>query len=175
MKNNTYIKLTSGITALALTCSLGLNGCVITSNDRFNISEGSKGEFIVSDNDYIDNIGIKNIYVIEVLNKITKEKQIYITTKRLVKDNKAATSDYLTYIDIFNNVIIYSTENEETKHSLELIEETPLFDYLLAYELVKSKYYYKDMQEIYNIIKENYEIQNANSLSKKLIINNQRI
>lgn len=172
MKNNIRTRLTTGITALALTCSLGLNGCT-TINNRFTFTAGENGSFVAAENSYIDNNSINNIYVIAVKNNISKEKEIYITRKVVVEYKRSTRQDYISYTNIFNNIEIYNIKDEESKHNLEIIEETPLFDYLLAYDLVKSRYYYDDMQEIYNIIKENYELSNNNSMSRKLIINNQ--
>ena len=170
MKNNAYSRLGAGITALALTCTLGLNGC---SYDRFTFNSGKDGSFVVADNSYIDNGGLNSIYVIEIQNNISKEKEIYITRK-IVEYNRPARQDYLSYTNIFNNIEIYNTKNEESKHNLEILEETPLFDYILAYDMVKSRYYYEDMLEIYNKIKEEYKLVNNNLMSRKLIINSHR-
>ena len=77
MKNNIKTRLTAGITALALTCTLSLNGCS-SANNRFTITPGNDGSFDVNEGTYIDNTGLNNIYVIEVQNNISKEKEIYI-------------------------------------------------------------------------------------------------
>ena len=68
MKNNTRTRLTTGITALALTCSLGLSGCN-TSNNEFRFISGEDGTFVATDNSYIDINSINNIYVITTKNK----------------------------------------------------------------------------------------------------------
>ena len=168
MKNNIKTRLTAGITALALTCTLGLNGCSKTNNS-FTITPGNDGSFDVNEGTYIDNTGLNDIYVIEVQNNISKEKEIYIARKSVIKNNlTTSTQGYLSYTNIFNNLEIHCTKNEESKHNLEILEETPLFDYLLAYNLVKSRYYYDDMVEIYNKIKEDYELENKNAMSRKL-------
>lgn len=170
MKNNTRTRLTTGITALALTCSLGLSGCN-TSNNEFRFISGEDGTFVATDNSYIDINSINNIYVITTKNNISKEKEIYIAKKITVEHNYTTTQDHIIYQNIFNNIKIHSTQNEESKHNIEILEETPLLDYLLAYDLVKARYNYEDMVEIYNLIKENYSLSNSNSISKKLIKN----
>jgi len=153
MKNKIHTRLGAGITALALTCTLGLSGC--STNDRYTYTSKNDGSY-----------GLKNIYVNEVKNNISKQNEIYIARKTIIKHNNTTTQDHLSYVNIPNNLEIYNTKSEESKHNLEIYEETQLFDYLLAYDLIKSRYYYDDMLETYNIIKENYEY-NKDKTKKK--------
>ena len=175
MKNNIHTRLSAGITALALTCTLGLSGCS-SANNRFTITPGNDGSFVVNRDTWIDNNGLNNIYVIEVKNNISNQNELYIARKIKVDYlNESTKQDFLSYTNILNNLEIYNDKSEETKHNLEILEETPLFDYLLAYDLVKSRYYYDDMLTIYNKIKVEYELKKDKAMAKKLIIENNKL
>jgi len=166
MNNKINTRLGAGITALTLTCTLGLNGCS-PNYDKFMFNPGDDGSFVVDDNSYISHTTINNIYVIKVKNNISEQEEIYIVKK--IQTNQAFSNKqkYLSYTNILNNIEIYNTKREYSKHNLDILEETPLFDYLLAYDLVKSKYYYDDMLEIYDKIKEDYKENKTKSKIKE--------
>ena len=170
MKNNIHTRLGAGITALALTCTLGLNGCS-ASNSKFSYSVNEKGEIIVEEGSYIEYDYLNQYYVIEVYNSITNKNEIYIAHKR--NGYQKYIGRYAEYKNIFNGYTIISDNNNyNPNNGLEFIKETPLLGYINSYYTLKARYTYEDMQEIYNIVKENYELENQNSMSRKLKIKN---
>lgn len=171
MKNNKrFIKYTSGITALALTFSLGMGGCSSSSsNSAFKYTENEKGEIVIEEDSYIDYDALNNYYVIEVYNSVTDTNKIYIAKKNTYY--KKGRGSYYEYTNVFTGFKILYSEND-FNDSLEFIKEIPLIDYLITYDLVKYRYTYEDMETVYNVIKENYKYENDNALARKLIINN---
>lgn len=172
MKNNKkIIKLTSGITALALTMSL--MGCGSIKGSKFSFKSGENGEIIVEDDSYIDYDYLDNYYVIEVLNKTTNNKEIYIAKKETRGDGSRFSHPYYEYVNIFNNFTLTYTKKYpiENKCNLHFISEKPLLDYITSYYEIKYRYTYEDMQKIFEIVKEKYvldnDIQNYNFKTKK--------
>ena len=148
--NKKLIKYTSGLTALALALTLN-TGCSSTS--KFQLTYNEKGEYTATPNSYIDNKNIKNYYVIETYSNITKESKIYITYYGDTLNRSTENNTYYhEYLNIFNNISICFEENNANKN-ITLIKEPPLIDYLNSYDLVKARYTYEDMQNIYETIK----------------------
>lgn len=148
MQNKKITRLTTGITALALTCSLSLTGCDYAKKDKFYFHYSLNGEAYVKKSDYISNEYIYNYYVIELHYKGLNRNSIYIANRFQY------TSGVSKYTNIFTNDLITYDDNENNRY--EFIKVTPLIDLLEEYNLIKDKYTYEDMQEIYQIIKENY-------------------
>lgn len=168
MKKNKFVKCTSSITALAILFSLSTSGCSIVNkrNDKFSFKQSITGEMLVKKDDYIEHQYINNYYVIELYNWLLDRSSIHIAYKSDFTNGIDNEILYSKYTNIFNNNLITCEPDE--KNYYELINITSLNDYLSNYDLAKDKYNYEDMQEIYKVIKENYEFKNNKPLSRKL-------
>lgn len=164
MHNKKMIKITTGITALALTCSLTITGCNYRKNDKFYFSYSLSGEEYINRNDYISSEYINNYYVIEIYHTILNKSTIYIAYRY------QNTSGYSKYTNVFTNYKIAYDPDELDYY--EFIKVTPLIDLLEEYNLVKDKYTYQDMQYIYKTIEENYTFNETKSKTRKKEINN---
>lgn len=170
MKNKNYIRLTSGVTALALACSLSMTGCA-PKNSTFNYSENENGEIVVEEGSYIEYEYLNKYYIIEVYNTLTEENEIYIAN-RITHGGGRSGPVYHEYVNIFNNFTIAYTNKNYNKNGLEFIEETPLLWYITSYYTLKARYTYEDMQYIYKTIEENYTFNETKSKTRKKEINN---
>ena len=166
--NKKIVKYTSGITALALTFSLGMSGCS-SSDSEFKFTENEKGEIVVEEDSYIKYEYLNNYYVVEVYNSILDTNEIYIAEK--IMNYRKYNNSYNSYKNIFNGFVILYDENEYN-NNIKFIKETSLVDYLITYDLVKYRYTYEDMENVYNFIKENYRYENDSALRRKLVIDN---
>ena len=160
---NKIVKLTTEITALALTITL--TSCSgYSKGDKFSIIQNRYGELIVDKDNYISYKYINNYYVIELYNKRIDKTIIYIAHRLKF------TTGNSKYTDIFTNYHIAYENNEDD--SYEFISVLPLSDFLKKYNLIQEKYTYEDMQNIYDIIKKEYQKENDNILKKSLTIGN---
>jgi len=175
--NKKLIKYTSSITALALALTLN-TGC--SSTTKFQLTYNKKGEYTASQNSYINNKNITKYYVIETYSNLTNESKIYIAYPNddIIYYSRETGANYCQYINIFNNTSICFSDNN-SNDNITFIKETPLIDYLNSYDLVKARYTYEDMQNIYETILEDYIFEDAsnykttsNTLTRKKTLNN---
>lgn len=154
------------LTALSLLSVLFLGGCSNEKKyDHFELIENENNELVAMDDSYIDKDYIDNYYVVEVYNKMIKENEIYIAFKRTYSVARLVTEDM--YIDIFTNLKIVDTENnEDDKEMFSFVKATYLHDYIVSFGLGQIRYSYDDMKNIYEVIKENYVFDKDNSLRK---------
>ena len=163
MKNNkTFIKYTSRVAALSLALSLTMGGCS-SANSRFTYSENENGEVIINEDSYIEYDYLKNYYVIEVYNNITDKTEIYIAGKNNISYGHRGLYHYNEYKNIFNNFVIVSDDKEKgPDNGLEYVSEKPLLGYITSYYTLKTRYTLEDMENIFSIVKKQYEIENDN-------------
>lgn len=155
------------ITALTLAMTLLMGGCSSKKkNNRFELTENENNEIVAMGDSYIDVEYIDNYYVVEVYNKMEKEDEIYIAMQNFVYRKYA--NDYVEYYDIFSNLKIVDTvQDEDEKEILSYVKATNFKDYIVSLGLGQFKYSYEDMKNIYDVIKDNYVFENNNTLTKK--------
>ena len=162
MKKEELIRYRAGLAALLVSGSMFLGGCSLggdKSSEGFELTADKERNFVAQEDSYINNDFIEKCYVVEAKSKITGESDIYITRRR-----RMCSFDYnYDFIDVFTNVTLFHDEHNKT---FEVINQTPLFDYLISLNLVKVSYSYEDMQKIYEEIKEIYEFDNDKKLVK---------
>lgn len=154
MKKDELIRYKAGLAALMLSSGMLLSGCA----KGFELKVDEERNLVAEDDSYINNDFIEKCYVVEAKSKITGESNIYLTRRKIssiVLSSK--------YIDVFTNICLFDDINTT---SFEIINETPLFDYLISLNLVKGTYSYEDMQNIYEKIKSIYEFENEKELVK---------
>lgn len=165
---NKNIRNKQRITALTLLTTLLLGGCGEAGKDAFVIIENKDNQLVAQDNSYIDDFYINRYYVLEVYNNITNQNEIYIAREE-------HSNRHTYYYDVFTNIYMFNeldTNNENDNIGLKYIRKTPLKDFILTYNLGESEYTYEDMQNIYEVIKENYQFENDDTLRKtKTFIN----
>lgn len=155
------------ITALTLAMTLLMGGCKNNNeskNDHFELIENENNEIVAMDDSYIDKDYIGNYYVVEVYNKMKKENEIYIASKRLYHVGRYSYEDM--YIDIFTNLKIVVTGKNDDIDMFSFVKETYLRDYIVSLGLGQLRYSYDDMKNIYEVIKDNYVYESDNSLRK---------
>lgn len=168
---NKLVKYYTSMTAAILALSLTMTGCSNDrKNDKFYIYQNIYGQLELTKPDYIEHQYIGKYYVIEVYYPGLQRNQLYIAFKYDFYDSKTKEITYSRYTNIFNNYTIAYSNNKQ--NGFQILKVTPLIDYLTEYNLINDKYSYKDMQEIYDIIEENYKYQDNGILTKKLVIDN---
>ena len=156
MQNKKLVKLSAGITAIALSLTL-TSGCDYKKRDKFYFYPNLRGEMVLNNSSYISIEYINDYYVIELYNKILDRTSIHIAYRYIY------TSGNSKYINVFtNNKIAY--EYDKTDNN-EFINITPLIDYLTQYNLIKDKYTYNDMELILEMINSDYK---KSTYTKKL-------
>lgn len=158
MKNNKRLK--QRITALTLASTLLLGGCGRKNNSSFEFIENENNELVAIDDSYISKDYIKDYYVVEMYNNVTKTNEIYIARRSGVLVYK--------YYDIFTNFTIY--DEFESISLFEFVKFSRLSDYIVALGFEQLEYSYEDMEKIYEVIKENYSFEDDSSLKKKRVI-----
>lgn len=162
--NEKLIKLTTGITALALT--LSLISCDNNKNnkkkDKFYFQPNIHGEKIVSKTEYISIDYISNYYILVLYNKVIDKNIIHIAHKLQYENGHSKYTNMFT-----NNTIAYDNND---KDYYDFIEVIPLSEFLIEYDLLEDKYTYEDMLNIYDIIKKEYKKKYDNVLKKSLTI-----
>lgn len=154
MKKEELIRYKAGLAALMLSSGMLLSGCA----KGFELKVDEERNLVAEEDSYINNDFIEKCYVVEAKSKITGESNIYLTRRKIssiVLSSK--------YIDVFTNICLFDDVNTT---SFEIINETPLFDYLISLNLVKGTYSYEDMQNIYEEIKAIYEFESEKELVK---------
>lgn len=155
MDKKNLVRYKAGLAALMIASGMTLSGC------------GSKGfqyttkdsKYVVVDGSTIGNDCIKDCYVVEAYNSLTEETEIFI----------ARTSnflDYYYYCDLMNhnNKLFY--KDNDRNNFIKFVKETPLYDYMIALDLLQANYSYEDMQRIYEEIKSVYTFEEEKKLVK---------
>lgn len=168
MNKNKYIKVISWITALTLTMSLIGCSSKKKNSDKFNFYKNNKGQIVAYSDSYIDNNYINSYYVIEVVNNITNKKEVYIARKDEIEDSTNKNTNYV-YKNIFNNYMITYSNNYRDNYYLQLLNEIPLSYYINKYSMYKEKYSYQDIEILFNIIKDEYNLNNTKIRKRNLI------
>ena len=161
MKKEELIKYKVGIATLLIAGSMFLGDRA--SNSGFKFVRGEDNNYIASSNSFISNNCINNCYVIEVYNELTEENEMYIA-KKCYTDARVGVYDPYYYDLLSNNKLVYEFKEKNT--FFELINETPLYNYMAALDLLKERYSYEDMQKVYSEIASVYEFENEKELIK---------
>lgn len=154
------VRVTTGITALTLTCSLAIQQYNYKRSDKFHFSPDRNGNLTVSKFNYISNNNLYNYYFVELYHTGLQRSVIFIASRFKY------TTGNSEYINIFNNNFIAYDNN--TKDFYEFVNVIPLSNILEEYGLEQEKYYYKDMLEIYEILKNNYDYTDTSIYQEKL-------
>ena len=162
MKKDELIRYRAGLAALLVSSSMFLGGCSLggsSSSEGFELTADEERNFVAQEDSYVDNDFIKKCYVVEAKSRLTGESNIYITRR-----NNVLSFDYsYDYIDVFTNETLFHDQRNKT---FEVINQEPLFDYLVSLNLLKVSYSYEDMQRILEEIKSVYELENDKELVK---------
>lgn len=175
MKNK-YIntRLLSTILSFIIISS-GLTGCT----NEFLYKRNNDGSFIIEGTINYNNI--KDYYVLEVNDKITNTNKIFLVRRIVLNSYKTR----YRYIDVFSNIDIFTIEIDNDKkityydrnpfdieddslHTFDYIREIPLDYYIITYKKGKYEYTIEDLEELFNIIEEDYYKIN-NSLENKKV------
>lgn len=145
-------KLIAGILTVTL-----LAGCSSESHG-LPTETTAKGEVVYSTVEFND---IRNWKV--VVFEFNGQKSFYLTEKI----NGVGKYGSTTYYDVFGGESLYVEGNKNTE--LSILMEAYLTDYLITYGKVQGTYTEKELKEILEQIKAEYELQQAN---KQLVIGN---
>ena len=122
---------------------------------------------------FIDNSCIDKCYVVEAYNNITEETEIFIAKKEYdyKKGELTVRKYHLTdgeayYIDLMKNNTELFYQDNSYNTSFKFINETPLYDYMITYDLLQARYSYEDMQRILEEIKSVYKFESNKKLVK---------
>lgn len=162
MKKEELIRYRAGLAALLVSGSMVLGGCSLggsSSSEGFELTADEERNFVAQENSYIDNDFIEKCYVVEAKSLLTGESNIYITRRK-----KVLSFGYnYDYIDVFTNETLFHDQRNRT---FEVINQKPLFDYLVSLNLLKVSYSYEDMQKILEEIKAVYNFDRDKELVK---------
>ena len=136
------LKLIAGILAIALINT----GCTVSRGLPTETTD--KGEVVYSTVKFNN---IKNWKV--VVFEFNGQRSFYLT----VKINGAGKFSSATYYDVFGGESLYVEENKNTK--LSILMEAYLTDYLITYGKVQGTYTEKELKEILEQIKADFELQ----------------
>lgn len=172
MNKKNIVRYKAGLAALMIASGMTLSGC--SSKGKGFEYEIKDNKYVVVDGSTIGNDCIKDCYVVEAYNSLTEETEIFIARRSWEdlysrpKDNESneIVSDYY-YYDLMNNnnKKLFYRDNSRNNF-LEFIKETPLYDYMVALDLLQAKYSYEDMQRIYEEIKSVYTFEEEKKLVK---------
>ena len=154
------IRVSTGITALALTCSLAIEQYNYKKSDKYYFTPDRNGNMTVSRNNYISHDNLDKYYVIELYHTELDRSMIFIASRFEYNSGNSK------YNNIFNNEFIAYDNNE--KDFYEFMNVTPLSDILEEYGLEQEKYYYNEMLDIYNTLKNNYEFADTSIYQKDI-------
>lgn len=154
MDKKNLVRYKAGLAALMIASGMTLSGC------------GSKGfqyttkdsKYVVVDGSTIGNDCIKDCYVVEAYNSLTEESEIFIARKRNFQG--------YYYCDLMNNDNKLFRQDNSYNNFFEFVKETPLYDYMIALDLLQANYSYEDMQRIYEEIKSVYTFEEEKKLVK---------
>lgn len=169
MDKKNLVRYKAGLAALMIASGMALSGC------------GSKGfqyttknsKYVVVDGSTIGNDCIKDCYVVEAYNSLTEETEIFIArrswnglySKQKDSESNEIVSDYY-YCDLMNHDNKLFWKNNSRNNFFEFVKETPLYDYMIALDLLQANYSYEDMQKIYEEIKSVYTFEEEKKLVK---------
>lgn len=154
------VRVSTGITALALTCSLAIHKYNDKKSDRFDFYPDRSGNMIVNKHSYINHEYLDKYYVIELYHTELDRSIIFIASRFEYNSGNSK------YNNIFNNEFIAYDNNE--KDFYEFMNVTPLSVILEEYGLEQEKYYYNEMLDIYNTLKNNYEFADTSIYQKDI-------
>ena len=170
MKKEELIRYRAGLAALLVSSTMLLSGC---ANNGFDFKRGKDNSYVALADSFINNKCIDKCYVVEAYNKITEETELFIaikeskyTDKKIKEDGHGYWAQRYYYLDLMNNNNKLFYQDNSRNNFLEFVKETPLYDYMIALDLIKARYSYEDMQRILEEIKAVYEFEDVKELVK---------
>ena len=169
MDKKNLVRYKAGLAALMIASGMTLSGCG-SSGFEYTMEDS---KYVVVDGSTIGNDCIKDCYVVEAYNSLTEEAEIFIARRSWnglysrPKDNESneIVLDYY-YCDFMNNNNKLFYKDNDHNNFLKFVKETPLYDYMVALDLLQAKYSYEDMQRIYEEIKSVYTFEEEKKLVK---------
>lgn len=153
-------KLTCGAICFTLVTT-GLSAC--GENKNFKYGTTKTGEYLVTGNISYENLSADEFVVID--NKSYDKKEYYICCRKsYINNGKTSMNKHDVYYNKLNNKIIFDTA--EQQNTRKLIKVVKLEDFLLAYNNVKSYYSKEEVEEILELLKQEYEKTNEKELVK---------
>lgn len=154
MDKKNLVRYKAGLAALMIASGMTLGGCASKGFEY--TTKDSK--YVVVDGSTIGNDCIKECYVVEAYNSLTEEAGIFIARKRNFQG--------YYYCDLMNNDNYLFRQDNSYNNFLEFVKETPLYNYMIALDLLQANYSYEDMQRILEEIKSVYTFEEEKKLVK---------
>lgn len=154
MDKKNLVRYKAGLAALMIASGMTLSGC---SSKGFEYTP-KDSKYVVVDGSTIGNDCIKDCYVVEAYNSLTEETEIFIAKRGFFPD--------YYYCDLMNNSNKLFWKNNSRNNFFEFVKETPLYDYMIALDLLQANYSYEDMQRILEEIKSVYTFEEEKKLVK---------
>lgn len=142
-----------------------------SSKKGFNFTTGEDNSYVALEDSFINNNCIDKCYVVEAYNKITEETELFIAKRSFIilpkklENGEKGEITYYYYLDLMNNNNKLFYQDNSLNSAFEFIKETPLYDYMITLDLIKSKYSYEDMERILEEIKSVYKFE----INKELV------
>ena len=161
MDKKNLVRYKAGLAALMIASGMTLGGCA-SEGFQYTMKDS---KYVVADGSAIGNACIKECYVVEAYNSLTEESEIFI----------ARTSNFLDYYyyyyyyyycDLMNNDNKLFYKDNDHNNFFKFVKETPLYDYMIALDLLQANYSYEDMQRILEEIKSVYTFEEEKKLVK---------
>lgn len=169
MDKKNLVRYKAGLAALMIASGMTLGGCA-SEGFQYTMKDS---KYVVADGSVIGNACIKECYVVEAYNSLTEEAEIFIArrswnglySKQKDSESNEIVSDYY-YYDFMNhdNKLFYRANSRN--NFIKFVKETPLYDYMIALDLLQARYSYEDMQKIYEEIKSVYTFEEEKKLVK---------
>ncbi|MCI6627675.1 MAG: hypothetical protein MSH29_05230 [Tenericutes bacterium] len=154
MDKKNLVRYKAGLAALMIASGMTLGGCARRGFEY--TTKDSK--YVVADGSTIGNDCINDCYVVEAYNSLTEETEIFIARKRNFQG--------YYYCDLMNHNNYLFRQDNIYNNFLEFVKETPLYNYMIALDLLQANYSYEDMQKIYEEIKSVYTFEEEKKLVK---------
>lgn len=155
MDKKNLVRYKAGLAALMIAGGMTLSG---GCSKGFEYTT-KDNKYVVVDGSTIGNGCIRDCYVVEAYNSLTEESEIFIARRRFFPE-------YYYYCDLMNNNNILFWQDNSRNNFLEVVKETPLYEYMVALDLLQANYSYEDMQRIYEEIKSVYTFEEEKKLVK---------
>lgn len=159
MYKKNLVRYKAGLAALMIASGMTLGGC---ASEGFELTTDSDRNIVAEENSYVDNNYIKKCYVVEAKSNLTGDSNIYFVRK---ESSFKLPVNIHYYMDVFTNNSLFIDDNNHNA-SFEVINEVPLYDYLVSLDMVKGLYSYEDMKKIYDEVKSVYTFEEEKKLVK---------